>query len=61
MTSAVRVLALEYYLNVNKGYSYRSPMARNLQIPIYDSDDEISDNDLGLDSKEISIFQFSVV
>ena len=25
-------------------------MARNLQIPIYDSDDEISDNDLGLDS-----------
>ena len=28
-------------------------MARNLQIPIYDSDDEISDNDLGLDSTQM--------
>lgn len=34
-------------------------MARNLQIPIYDSDDEISDNDLGLDSIIFFICSFN--
>ena len=30
-----------------KGYQYSSPMARHAEIPIFDSDDDISDNELG--------------
>ena len=31
-----------------KGYNYNSPMAIHTDVPIYDSDDDISDNELGL-------------
>ena len=31
-----------------KGYNYQSPMSRNASVPIYDSEDSVSDNELGI-------------
>ena len=43
-----------------KGYQYNSPMARHAEVPIFDSDDDISDNELGKSPLEDVLWKTSL-